>query len=98
MAGKIVIYAPHRSDNERLQKIKRLFNILSRDLDIPVKGPIYRDDNRICVYYEDDDIKLYIYIDDPCREVNFEKAEMTIKLMTAMAMKQIMCKTLKVTD
>lgn len=98
MMGKILLYAPYNVDRERLEKIREILLELSREVNIPLEGPIYRDDNRICVYYEDMDVRVFIYVDDPEREINFEKVRMTIKIMTVIAAKHHMEKILEVVE
>jgi len=96
MIGKISLYAPYNADRKRLSKISRILRRLSKEMNIPFEGPIYRGDNRICAYYEDRDVRVFIYVDDPERDVNFDKVEMTIRIMTIMAAKQHVEKVLEV--
>lgn len=98
MIGEIVLYAPHNADRVRLDKLNEIIHELSYEMGIRYRGPIYRDDKRICIYYEDKAVKVYIYVDDPTREVNFEKVKMTIKLMALMALKETMIRQIKIKE
>ena len=86
MQGKIVIYAPFNVDAERLSNVKGLVEKEAIELGLEVKGPFLRNDNRICVFYEDDKSKCYVYIDDYEKPLNLEKMALTIKLMATITM------------
>lgn len=87
--GNIVIYAPFNADLERLREIKKVVEIEGRGLDLKVKGPFLRNDNRICVFYEDERAKCYVYIDDYEEPLNIEKMALTIRMMTTIMMMEV---------
>ncbi len=87
--GNIVIYAPFNADLERLREIKKVAEIEGRGLDLKVKGPFLRNDNRICVFYEDERVKCYVYIDDYEEPLNIEKMALTIRMMTTIMMMEV---------
>ncbi|MFQ5712134.1 MAG: hypothetical protein ACE5GD_10220 [Candidatus Geothermarchaeales archaeon] len=86
MSGNIVIYAPFDVDLKRLEEIKRVVESEARSLDLRVKGPFLRSDNRICVFYEDEKARCYVYIDDYEEPLNIEKMALTIRLMSTITM------------
>jgi|Deesub1362B_J571_1020462.scaffolds.fasta_scaffold00003_504 hypothetical protein len=96
MIGEIVLYSPYNADGDRLDKLEATVKKVAQELGIPYRGPIYREDNRVCVYYEDSDVKVYIYVDDPEREVNYDKVEMTIRVMSSIALKKHLFSKIKV--
>ncbi len=87
--GNIVIYAPFNADLERLREIKKVAETEGRGLDLKVKGPFLRNDNRICVFYEDERVKCYVYIDDYEEPLNIEKMALTIRMMTTIMMMEV---------
>ena len=86
MTGSIVIYAPFNVELERLNEVKRIVEEEARGLGLEVSGPYARNDNRICVFYEDDFSKCYIYVDDYDEPLNIEKTALTIRLMATITM------------
>lgn len=96
MIGEIVLYSPYNVDGDRLDRLEKTVKRVAGELGIPFRGPIYRDDNRVCVYYEDNDVKVYIYVDDPERDVNYDKVEMTIRVMSSIALKKHLLSKIKV--
>ena len=58
----------------------------AKELGLDVKGPFVRNDNRICVFYEDENAKCYVFIDDQKEPLNIEKVALTIRLMATITM------------
>ncbi len=98
MIGEIVLYAPYNAELGRVSKLNSIVMKLAKELGLAYKGPIYRDDKRICVYYEDKSVKVYVYVDDPTRDVNFEKVEMSIRLMATIALKEMIERKLRIRE
>ncbi len=87
---RIAIYAPFDANVERLATIKRMVQREAQDLGLKVTGPFVREDSRICVFYEDDETKCFIYVDDYDEPLNIEKAALTIRLMATISMAETM--------
>ncbi len=83
---RVAIYAPFNADAERLAEIKRVVDREAQDLSLKVTGPFAREDNRICVFYEDEDTKCYVFVDNYDEPLNIEKAALTIRLMATISM------------
>ena len=96
MLGKIVLYAPYNANKERVNKLDIIANKLAKEIGLTYEGPIYRNDTRICIYYEDRKVKVYIYIDDFTRDVNFDKVENTLRLMSLIAFRESFNRKIKV--
>ena len=89
MKGAITIYAPYDVDIRRLNEIKGVVEKEAKELGLRVMGPYARNDNRICVFYEDEASKCYIYVDDYEEPLNIEKMALTIRLMATITMAEM---------
>lgn len=82
MAGRLTLYAP-TGCGELLSAAVRLLKRIARELSLMAVGPIIREGGCICLCYEDDSLAVYVHISDPHRDVNFDKAEVIVKLMAS---------------
>ncbi len=86
MNSGITIYSPHDVDNKRLNQIVEVVSDEANKLGLKVSGPHKKDDNRICVFYEDKLSKCFIYVDDINEPLDLEQMSMTIRLMAYMTL------------
>jgi len=84
MSGRISVYAPFDCDPVRLRQMVEIVRSEAGELGLDLVGPFGRDDNRICVFYEDSEAKCYVYVDNYEKPLNMEKAALTIRVMVAM--------------
>lgn len=81
--GVVRIFAPLDADPKRVDEIAGPVKREAKSLGLPVEGPFPRDDDRICVFYEDDETKCYVYVDDYEKPVNTRKVSTVVRTMTA---------------
>lgn len=88
MKGVISVHAP---ENMNPEKVFKLMNILRKEaklLGLKLKGPYYTDEKRMVVYYEDSEIKTFIYIEDADNKLDPEKVRSTIRVLSLIAMEK----------
>lgn len=88
MKGIISVHAPEKMNPE---KVFELMNILRKEaklLGLKLKGPYYTDEKRMVVYYEDTEIKTFIYIEDANDKLDPEKVRTTIRVLSLIAMEK----------
>lgn len=83
---KLVLYTPRDVNGRALFKLVKTLKEEAELLRIDFKGPYFRDDDKLVVYYEDEEIKTFIYIDDLENELDPEKIRATIKVLALIAM------------
>lgn len=88
MRGIISVHVPRKMNPE---KVFGLMNILRREaklLGLDIKGPYYTNEVRMVVYYEDNEIKTFIYIEKPDNKLDPEKIRSTIRVLSLIAMQK----------
>ena len=83
---KLVLYAPEDMDGEKLYKLVKALRDEAKLLKLDFSGPYFNTDGRLIVYYEDDEIRTFIYVDDLENELNPERIRATIKVLALIAM------------
>ncbi len=83
---KLVLYTPEHIDGEKLFRLVKALKKEADLLRLDFSGPFFRNDDRLVVYYEDDEIRTFIYIDDLESELDIEKIRATIKVLALIAM------------
>ena len=89
MNSGITIYSPHNVDHNRLNQIVKVVSDEAKKLGLKISGPHKKDDNRICVFYDDKLSKCFIYVDDINEPLDVEQMSMTIRLMAYMTLSKI---------
>jgi hypothetical protein len=88
MRGIISIHAPKDVNEERLFRLVKLLEKEAKILNFDLKGPYYTDEDRVIVYYEDSEIKTFIYIDNYNDDLDPEKIRSTIRVLSLIAMQK----------
>ncbi len=83
---KLVLYTPENIEGEKLFRLVKALKQEAELLRLSFTGPIFREDDKLVVYYEDDDIRTFIYVDDLNNELDTEKIRATIKVLALIAM------------
>lgn len=83
---KLVLYTPGDIDGETLFKLMKTLKEEAELLRLDFSGPYFRDDDKLVVYYEDDEIRTFIYIDNLENELDPDKIRATIKVLALIAM------------
>ncbi len=83
---KLVLYTPENIEGEKLFRLVKALKQEAELLRLSFTGPIFREDDKLVVYYEDDEIRTFIYVDDLNNELDTEKIRATIKVLALIAM------------
>ena len=86
MKSVISVYAPKDIDPEKLFNLTQILRREAETLNLEFKGPYESEDERVMVYYEDDEVRTFIYIDDYKNELDPERIRVTIRVLSLIAM------------
>lgn len=86
MSGIISVYAPKEIDPEKLFNLTRILKEEAEALNLEFRGPYQGEDDKVIVYYEDDDIRTFIYVSDYENELDPERIRVTVRVLSLIAM------------
>ena len=88
MKGIISVYIPMKMSPEKTYKLMKILRREAKLLDLNLKGPFYTEEKRMVVYYEDSEIKTFIYVENYGEKLDPEKIRTTIRVLSLIAMQK----------
>jgi hypothetical protein len=88
MKGVISVYVPEKMAPEKVYELMKILRKEAKLLDLNLKGPYYTDEKRTVVYYEDNEIRTFIYVENYGEKLDPEKIRTTIRVVSLIAMQK----------
>jgi hypothetical protein len=88
MKGIISVYFPEKTEPETVYRLMKILQKEAKILDLKLRGPYYTDERRTVVYYEDPEIKTFIYVENYKEKLDPEKIRSTIRVLSLIAMQK----------